>query len=151
MAASDAAAIFTSVGISVWTQRSFKSPLLFSALSCLAGNLMFVASYQLRSLPLLLGARLLNGLGSARTANRRYTADYVSKKDRTMASAAFVGCSNLGQALGPFLSLPLAFLPYMMGAPPLHSSLRDTSRLREATTPLDAAPPHAPPQSLGWP
>ena len=115
MAASDAATIFTSVGISIWTQHSFKQPLLFSALSCLAGNLMYVASYQMRSLPLLLGARLLNGLGSARTANRRYTADYVSKKDRTMASAAFVGCSNLGQALGPFLSLPLAFLQYLTG------------------------------------
>ena len=28
-----------------------------------------------------------------------------------MASAAFVAASNLGQALGPFLSLPLAYLP----------------------------------------
>jgi hypothetical protein len=28
--------------------------------------------------------------------------------------AAFVGCSNLGQALGPFLSLPLAALPAHM-------------------------------------
>jgi hypothetical protein len=37
MAASDLAAIFASVGISFWTQRSFKGPLLFSASACLAG------------------------------------------------------------------------------------------------------------------
>lgn len=110
--ASDAAAILASIGISIWTQVSFKGPLLFSAASCLLGNLVFVSSYGFQSLPLLILSRLLNGLGSARTANRRYTADYVSRAQRTVASAAFVGCSNLGQALGPFLSLPLARLSY---------------------------------------
>jgi len=40
MAASDLAAIFTSVGMSFWTQRSFKEPLLFAAASCLAGGLV---------------------------------------------------------------------------------------------------------------
>lgn len=48
-------------------------------------------SYQRRSLALLLLARLLNGLGSARAANRRYTADYVSKW--------VGGCSAGGQAV----------------------------------------------------
>ena len=38
MAASDLAAIFASVGISFWTQRSFKEPLIFSAASCLLGE-----------------------------------------------------------------------------------------------------------------
>lgn len=52
-----------------------------------AGNLLFVASYEWRSLGALLTARLLNGLGSARAANRRYTADYVGRGQRTMASA----------------------------------------------------------------
>ncbi|KAI3431392.1 hypothetical protein D9Q98_004446 [Chlorella vulgaris] len=111
MAASDLAAVVASLGISFWTQHSFKQPLLFASLSCLAGNLLFVAAYQWRSLTALLIARLLNGLGSARTANRRYTADYVSRSRRTAASAAFVGASNLGMALGPLLSLPLAYLP----------------------------------------
>jgi hypothetical protein len=56
--------------------------------ACLpAGNLVFVLSYAWRSLPVLLLARLLNGLGSARAANRRYTADFVSRARRTMASA----------------------------------------------------------------
>lgn len=38
MAASDLAALFASVGISFWTQRSFKQPLLFAAAACLAGD-----------------------------------------------------------------------------------------------------------------
>ncbi|GAB4814007.1 hypothetical protein N2152v2_001053 [Parachlorella kessleri] len=109
--ASDAAAIFASVGVSYWTNFSFKRPLLFSGAACLVGNLLYCLSYQWQSLGLLLLARLFNGIGSARSANRRYTADYVGKARRTMASAAFVGCSNMGQALGPFLSLPLAALP----------------------------------------
>ena len=54
-----------------------------------AGNLLFVAAFQWRSLGALLLARMLNGLGSARTANRRYTADYVSRAKRTMASAGW--------------------------------------------------------------
>jgi hypothetical protein len=63
-----------------------------------AGNLLFVAAYQRRSLGALLGARLLNGLGSARAANRRYTADYVSRARRTMASAGAQGISCRGFA-----------------------------------------------------
>lgn len=67
--------------------RSFKQPLLFSAAVCLAGNVLYCLSYERRSLALLLAARMANGLGSARSCNRRYTADYVSKMQRTMASA----------------------------------------------------------------
>lgn len=59
-----------------------------------AGNLLFVMSFQWRSLAALLAARLLNGCGSARTANRRYTADYVSRAQRTMASAGENWCKG---------------------------------------------------------
>ena len=120
MGASDFAALIASVFISMWTQRSYKEPLLFSSIMCITGNMMFLLSYFQKSFPLLILARLFNGLGSARTANRRYTADFVSKKQRTMASAAFVGASNFGQALGPLLSVPTALLPddfVLLGVP----------------------------------
>ncbi len=39
--ASDAAAIFASVGVSYWTNFSFKRPLLFSGAACLVGNLLY--------------------------------------------------------------------------------------------------------------
>lgn len=112
MAASDLAAAFTAVAISYWTNLSFRQPLIFCAAVCVAGNVVYCMSYHYRSLGLLLVARALNGLGSCRTANRRYVADYVSKAHRTMASAAFVAASNLGLALGPFLALPLSHVPH---------------------------------------
>lgn len=45
--ASDAAAVFASVGVSYWTNRSFKQPLLLSACCCLAGNLLYCLRYCL--------------------------------------------------------------------------------------------------------
>jgi hypothetical protein len=61
---------------------------------------------------MLVIARLCNGLGSARAATRRYTADYVSRRHRTAAAALFVACSTLGQGIGPLLSLPAGMLPH---------------------------------------
>lgn len=110
MAASDAAAMVTSVLMSWWSNRSFKHPVLFGAVSCLLGNAFFCLAYIQRSLPLLLVARALNGLGSARTVNRRYNADFVPGPERTAACAIFVGASTLGMAAGPALSVPLAAL-----------------------------------------
>ena len=40
-------------------------------------------------------ARLITGLGNARSLNRRYIADYVSKKDRTKASAGANSCHSV--------------------------------------------------------
>ena len=42
--------------------------------------------------------------GAARAVSRRYIADFVSKRERTKASAAFVGSSAMGMALGPLLA-----------------------------------------------
>jgi hypothetical protein len=53
----------TSTGYSYWTNTTFKWPLLFSAASCLAGNVAYVAAYDTQSLSLLYAARLLTGLG----------------------------------------------------------------------------------------
>lgn len=111
MAAADMAAGMSAVVISAWTNVSFKQPLACGAAVSVVGNVLFCMSWQRKSLALLLAGRLMTGLGSARAANRRYTADYVSRKQRTMASAAFVAASNLGQGLGPLLYLPLSLLP----------------------------------------
>lgn len=51
--------------------------------------------------------------GSSRSVNRRYIADFVSKAERTKASAAFVGSSAVGMALGPMLSQLLSRFPYI--------------------------------------
>ena len=74
--------------------------------------------------------------------SRRYIADFVSKRERTKASAAFVGSSAMGMALGPLLARlfqsfptmhlgPLTFNYITMGAcaaglwGPLHLQMSD--------------------------
>ena len=130
--AADLSAIVVSLLYAWWTSRSYTRPLVFSGLVCLAGNAVYSLAYTMRSLPLLVASRLLIGLGSARAVNRRYVAawlggggflaeegaptdhrpryiaDYVGASSRTAASAAFVGASAGGAALGPLFAVALA-------------------------------------------
>jgi MFS family permease len=70
--------------------------------------------------------------------SRRYIADFVSKRERTKASAAFVGSSAMGMALGPLLARlfqhfptlhfgPLTFNYITMGACAPHATPRNKS------------------------
>ncbi|KAL3144746.1 hypothetical protein ABBQ38_001867 [Trebouxia sp. C0009 RCD-2024] len=107
----DIASIPGTIGYSVWTNSSFKAPLISSAIACILGNTLYCIGYDCKWLSVLMAARLLTGLGSARTVNRRYIADFVRKAARTKASAAFVTCSAAGMALGPLLAVPMSRVP----------------------------------------
>lgn len=100
----DLASMPSTVGYSLWTNKQYKWPLLFSGVACLLGNLVLALSYDSKSLKLLYVARLVTGVGAARCISRRYIADFVAKSNRTAASAAFVGSSALGMALGPLMA-----------------------------------------------
>lgn len=106
--ASDVTAMLATILYSVWTNKVFKNPLLFAAGCCVAGNIFYSLSFDLQSLTMLLLGRLLNGFGAARGIGRRYIADFVPKRHRTGASAAFVASSTVGMALGPILAAPLS-------------------------------------------
>eukprot|EP00216_Chloropicon_sp_CCMP2111_P001757 CAMPEP_0198240682 /NCGR_PEP_ID=MMETSP1446-20131203/5714_1 /TAXON_ID=1461542 ORGANISM="Unidentified sp, Strain CCMP2111" /NCGR_SAMPLE_ID=MMETSP1446 /ASSEMBLY_ACC=CAM_ASM_001112 /LENGTH=750 /DNA_ID=CAMNT_0043923429 /DNA_START=160 /DNA_END=2412 /DNA_ORIENTATION=+ len=110
----DLTAIAISLLYSWWSCRSFKQPLMASSMLSLIGNVMYClawdASGTTQGLCLLLAGRLVTGMGSARAVNRRYIADFVSKKSRTTASSAFVAASTLGAAMGPLLAVPLSNL-----------------------------------------
>ncbi|KAK9838252.1 hypothetical protein WJX81_000293 [Elliptochloris bilobata] len=107
----DIATIPGTLGYSIWTGYSFKAPLLASAVACLVGNLAYSLSWDARALWLLVLARLMTGLGSARAVNRSYIALFVPRAERTSASALFVSLSAIGMALGPLLALPLSRFP----------------------------------------
>eukprot|EP00887_Chlorella_sp_A99_P002368 scaffold10.g2368.t1 len=116
MAAADIAACVGAVACSAWTQLSFKAPLLAGALcSVVGGGSCFEAlwwgelTWGGPLLPPLLWP--LHPRPTAPPLDPPPLADYVGRAQRTAASAAFVAASNLGQSLGPFLSLPLALLP----------------------------------------
>ena len=51
-------------GYSVWTNTSYKMPLLASAVACLLGNLTYVLSYDAKAVWLLFVARLITGFGA---------------------------------------------------------------------------------------
>ena len=106
----DIMAIIVSVAYSVWTNHSYKQPLIFASIVCLVGNLLVTLAYDWGGLPLLFIGRLLTGTGAARALNRRYIADFVSVEGRTTASIGFVAASAAGMAAGPFAAVPLSAL-----------------------------------------
>ena len=52
----------------MWTNYAYKAPLACSALACILGNLFYCLSFDLKSLPLLLLARLVTGVGALSSA-----------------------------------------------------------------------------------
>ncbi|KAF8765379.1 hypothetical protein HU200_008523 [Digitaria exilis] len=98
------AQIFSSVYFSAWSNKSYFRPLVFSSIMLFLGNLLYALAYDLNSLTVLIVARLMCGLGSARAVNRRYISDCVPLKTRLQASAGFVSASALGMACGPALA-----------------------------------------------
>ena len=51
---------------SVWTNSSFKAPLIASGIACLAGNFLYCLGYDFQSFWILLLARLITGFGELR-------------------------------------------------------------------------------------
>lgn len=50
-------------GYSLWTNRSFKTPLLAAAVVCIFGNVLYAVGYDVKTLWILLASRLLVGFG----------------------------------------------------------------------------------------
>ena len=52
-----------SAGYSLWTNCSFKRPLIAASLACIVGNLLYIMGYDAKALWILLGSRLMVGFG----------------------------------------------------------------------------------------
>lgn len=50
-------------GYSIWTNSSFKAPLICSAVACILGNALYCLGYDTKWLYMLMAARLVTGLG----------------------------------------------------------------------------------------
>eukprot|EP00981_Chlorochromonas_danica_P013088 scaffold5788_cov159-Ochromonas_danica.AAC.4 len=99
-----AAALVSSLIYSMWSNHSFKQPLLVSILCGVAGNLLYGLALQCNSPTLILAGRLVTGFGGPRVVSRRYIADHVAFEDRLMASSQFVTAGALGLAFGPLIA-----------------------------------------------
>jgi hypothetical protein len=104
-------ALLSAVGFSVWTNISYKQPLLFAGTLMVIGNTLYGAAYSYESMTMCLVGRAISGFGAPRIINRRYVADATPFSLRTMSSAAFALTTALGAASGPGFAILLDMIP----------------------------------------
>ena len=74
---------------SKWTNSSFKAPLITSAFACLAGNVLYCAGYDMKSIWVLTASRLVLGFGEfclhqeTHTALHRLALHFANPKPTT--------------------------------------------------------------------
>mmetsp|Transcript_2983 Transcript_2983/g.8139 ORF Transcript_2983/g.8139 Transcript_2983/m.8139 type:complete len:883 (-) Transcript_2983:1081-3729(-) len=100
-------ALTSAVGYSIWTNTSYKQPLLFAGTLMVIGNTLYGAAYSYQSMTMCLVGRAISGFGAPRIINRRYVADATPFRLRTMSSAAFALTTALGAASGPGFAILL--------------------------------------------
>lgn len=99
------AAMASAVLFSIWTNKNFKNPLLFSGACLCIGNLLYGLALHFKSIELVIIGRIGIGLGGPRVINRRCIADIAPMESRTAVSAMFVTLSAAGTAIGPGLAI----------------------------------------------
>ncbi|MCO5583217.1 hypothetical protein L7F22_037125 [Adiantum nelumboides] len=110
LTATVSAVIFT-----LWSNKTYKAPLVVSTLLLIIGNLSYALALPLNSVWLLLLGRALEGLGCARAINRRYIMHEVPQSKIRNFSAAFVSASALGMTVGPALASALSTVDFEVG------------------------------------
>jgi len=95
------AALMSAIPYSVWTNRTFRSPIIISGCLLICGNLLYASAYNFRSIHVALAGRFLTGLGAPKVIVRRYMADTTPVSLRTSVNAGFGMVVAVGSALGP--------------------------------------------------
>jgi len=95
------AALASAMAYSIWTNTSFRSPLLVSSMLLVAGNLVYSSAYKHGSIGFALAGRFMTGLGAPKCIIRRYMADTTPVALRTSVNAAFGMAIAVGSAMGP--------------------------------------------------
>jgi len=104
-------ALVSAVGYSVWTNTSYKAPILFAGTLMMVGNTLYGVAYSYESMSMCLVGRAISGLGAPRIINRRYVADATPFHLRTISSAAFALTTALGAASGPGIAILVDMIP----------------------------------------
>ncbi len=111
------AAMISAVIFSVWSNKSYRSPLLASGVLLIAGNILYSSAYRQGSIVMALCGRFLTGMGGPRSMNRRYIADTTPLAYRTAANAAFGTATALGAAVGPAIAVVLSNFDFELNLP----------------------------------
>jgi hypothetical protein len=99
-----AAAMVSALLYSMWSNYSFKQPILFCIACGIVGNLLYGMALQCGSCEMIILGRLITGFGGPRVISRRYIADHVPHAERLLASSQFVTAGALGLSCGPLIS-----------------------------------------------
>jgi hypothetical protein len=108
------AALFSSLVYSMWSNHSFRNPMILCVFFGIFGNFFYAIALQNHSVFLLFLGRIMTGLSGSRVITRRYIADHVPLKDITIASTQFVTAGAMGLACGPLLSSILQRINFSM-------------------------------------
>lgn len=106
------AAFFSSIPYSYWTNRSFRSPFLFSIGALIVGNLVYSFADIVHDVRFALAGRFIAGLGAPKCIIRRYMADTTPVSLRTSVNAAFGMVVAAGSAMGPAMAILLNSVEY---------------------------------------
>ncbi|KAL7559301.1 hypothetical protein ACA910_001384 [Epithemia clementina (nom. ined.)] len=120
------AAFLSSIPYSMWTNYSFRHPLIMSCTLLLVGNLIYSLADQVRAVEIALLGRFICGLGAPKCIIRRFLADTTPVTLRTSVNASFGMVVAAGSAMGPamavilnrldtFAILPVVGLTYFNG------------------------------------
>jgi len=110
-------ALVSAIGYSIWTNYSYKQPMMFAMSLMIVGNWIYANAYTYKSMELCLIGRALQGLGAPRIINRRYVADATPFSLRTASSAAFAMATALGAALGPGMAILIDMVGFEFDLP----------------------------------
>ena len=95
------AAMLSAVGYAIWTNYSFRYPVIASSTLLLTGNIVYASALKYNSVSIALIGRFMTGLGAPKCIVRRYMADTTPVAKRTSVNAAFALAIAVGSALGP--------------------------------------------------
>jgi len=104
------AALMSSFLYSLWSNKSFREPLLWSGLFLIGGSLIYAMAFEFHSVSMAMLGRFLQGLGAPTVICVRHISDTVRSADRTVISAILVTVGALGMCFGPGLAVLLDFV-----------------------------------------
>lgn len=104
------AALMSSFLYSLWSNTSFREPLLWSGVFLMGGSLIYAMAFEFHSVSMAMLGRFLQGLGAPTVICVRHISDTVRSADRTVISAILVTVGALGMCFGPGLAVLLDFV-----------------------------------------
>lgn len=102
------AALISAIPYSIWTNRTFRSPVITSGCMLIIGNLLYASAYNLQDIKFALIGRFFVGLGAPKVIVRRYMADTTPVRLRTSVNAGFGMVVAVGSAMGPATAIWLS-------------------------------------------